>query len=155
MVCCFDINLITISLHKMYVFCGSHREKQTAFLFQTISHSFSMSVCLCKLEQNATACCSLTLKSQLITCCLLYCEIVRWLFNWASVAVPVCYYGLPSVEYYLRNCIEILFFFPHFALAGGKVVFKSLNHIFLSLNHRISLRSSRFLNIAFWHFWYN
>lgn len=139
------------------MFSVHHIEKNKQFFFFRQSHTASPClhpVCLCKLEQNTTACCSLTLKSQLITCCLLYCEIVRWLFNWASVAVPVCYYGLPSVEYYLRNCIEILFF-PHFTLAGGKVVFKSLNHIFLSLNHRISLRSSRFLNIAFWHFWYN
>lgn len=40
---------------------------------------------------------------KLITFRLLNCEIVPWLFNWASSAIPLCYYGLPEVECNSRN----------------------------------------------------
>lgn len=61
-----------------------------------------LSVLHVTVNHNTIVCFILTLESQLINCCLLYCEIVLWLFNWASV----CYYGLPNVEYYLRNTLH-------------------------------------------------
>lgn len=39
------------------------------------------------------------LQTKVISCCLLYCEIVLWLFNWASLAVVVYYYALPNGKY--------------------------------------------------------
>lgn len=115
------------------------------FTFLTISHCCPSSVsCLLQhtVKQNTIVCFILTLESQLINCCLLYCEIVLWLFNWASV----CYYGLPNVEYYLRNTLHWnTFFLFHHSLGRRETCFsKRQNHLFLYSNLRISFRSSRF-----------
>lgn len=103
--------------------CNRHRKRHihnnhgNSFLVFWASHAAAPS----RLQENKTQLFALFLpcKSLLIKCCLLYCEIVVWLFNWAWV----CYYGLPNVKYYLWNT-KILFLF-HYSLGRRETCFQN------------------------------